>query len=263
MRAWGIGIIAILVGETVLAAGRVDFSRYEVILARKPFGEPPAEVAASPVSTPAAAAFIKDIRMCVITETPEFGIKVGFVDIAAKKNYYLGVGDTSDDGIQLVDADYEKAAALLRKGPDSFWINMSGQNIPGSGNPTQFSAAAGVATVAAVASATQPTGYVSYAERVKKRRAAMEERRRRQEEENRENPPPTSEEKDKALKEYQMELIRAGGEKGPVLPIPLTREMDDQLVAEGVLPSLDESGAASGENAPPVDDAPALELPPE
>jgi hypothetical protein len=35
------------------------------------------------------------------------------------------------------------------------------------------------------------------------------------------------------LRQYQMEVIRAGM---PPLPIPLTPEMDDQLVAEGVLP---------------------------
>ncbi|MCF7818374.1 MAG: hypothetical protein K9M54_10885, partial [Kiritimatiellales bacterium] len=35
------------------------------------------------------------------------------------------------------------------------------------------------------------------------------------------------------LQNYQMEVIRSGM---PPLPIPLTQEMDDQLVAEGVLP---------------------------
>ena len=35
------------------------------------------------------------------------------------------------------------------------------------------------------------------------------------------------------LQNYQMEVIRSGM---PPLPIPLTKEMDDQLVAEGVLP---------------------------
>ena len=40
------------------------------------------------------------------------------------------------------------------------------------------------------------------------------------------------------FKEYQMELIRAGGASGPALPIPLTPEMDAQLVEEGVLAPL-------------------------
>ena len=36
-----------------------------------------------------------------------------------------------------------------------------------------------------------------------------------------------------SLRRYQMDVIRAGL---PALPVPLTKEMDDQLVAEGVLP---------------------------
>jgi len=42
------------------------------------------------------------------------------------------------------------------------------------------------------------------------------------------------------LKAYQMELIRAQGAKEPPLPIPLTPEMDAQLVKEGVLPPAGE-----------------------
>ena len=44
------------------------------------------------------------------------------------------------------------------------------------------------------------------------------------------------EELTKHLEKYQMDLIRAGGEKGPPLPMELTPEMDAQLVSEGVLP---------------------------
>ena len=45
----------------------------------------------------------------------------------------------------------------------------------------------------------------------------------------------TKEEWKEHFKEYQMELIRKKGKAGPALPIPLTKEMDDQLVKEGVL----------------------------
>jgi hypothetical protein len=41
----------------------------------------------------------------------------------------------------------------------------------------------------------------------------------------------------KHLQEYQMDLIRSGGAKGPPLPLPLTPEMDQKLVDEGVLPA--------------------------
>ena len=43
----------------------------------------------------------------------------------------------------------------------------------------------------------------------------------------------TGEELEKHLNEYQMDVIRQGL---PPLPIPLTPEMDQQLVNEGVLP---------------------------
>ena len=49
----------------------------------------------------------------------------------------------------------------------------------------------------------------------------------------------------KHLQEYQMELIRAGGAKGPPLAIPLTPEMDAQLVKEGVLPPLENQASES------------------
>lgn len=47
---------------------------------------------------------------------------------------------------------------------------------------------------------------------------------------------PTRAALEKHLHDYQMELIRARGAKGPPIPMPLTPEMDDQLVKEGVLP---------------------------
>ena len=77
---------------------------------------------------------------------------------------------------------------------------------------------------------------MSYAERLKRRREQLEERRRREAE----TPKLTGKELEEQLKSYQMDLIRAGGEKGPPLPIPLTKEMDDKLVAEGVLPPLED-----------------------
>ena len=151
----------------------------------------------------------------------------------------------------MVDADYEKEAAKLQKGADAFWINMAGQVSPGSdGSEPVFapSPAAGPSPAGmpfATVAPPSPGGRISYAERVKLRRAAMEERRKQQEEAMKKEPVVSPEEKEKQLKEYQMDLIRAGGEKGPALPLPLTKEMDDQLVAEGVLPPQDGSGAAA------------------
>ncbi|OGV65209.1 MAG: hypothetical protein A2498_12445 [Lentisphaerae bacterium RIFOXYC12_FULL_60_16] len=70
--------------------------------------------------------------------------------------------------------------------------------------------------------------------------AELEERRRQMGE----APTIIPEELKKQLESYQLELIRAGGAKGPPLPLPmpLTQEMDDRLVEEGVLaPAGDET----------------------
>lgn len=75
------------------------------------------------------------------------------------------------------------------------------------------------------ASTNQTAQLKAYLDRAQKRREILEERRK------------AAEERQKlSLEEYQMELIRAGGKLGLPLPIELTKEMDDQLVKEGVLP---------------------------
>lgn len=58
----------------------------------------------------------------------------------------------------------------------------------------------------------------------------------------------------------QRDLLGSHSTKGPPLPIPLTEEMDDQLVREGVLPPrTDASLSARGTNAPAGQTAPPLE----
>lgn len=70
---------------------------------------------------------------------------------------------------------------------------------------------------------------MSYAER---RRLRIEEMRKRAQESRN----LSEEEVEKRLREYQMKLIREG--KTP-LPIPITEEMDAQLVKEGILPPVE------------------------
>jgi hypothetical protein len=72
----------------------------------------------------------------------------------------------------------------------------------------------------------------SYEERLRKRREILEERRRQSELQSQAGPEALKAQ----LQEHQMELIRAKGKLGPPLPMTLTKEMDDQLVSEGVLP---------------------------
>jgi len=223
-----------------------DFSRYSVILERRPFGEPPPE----PSSTNGPAAPLipyqafKDIRLVLVTKTPGFGVRVGLVDLASKKQYFLPVGG-AEDGLTVVDADYEKGCALVRKGAEECWIDMNGQiNGPSSKPAASTGVTVPVEVTVTAPGATGGLTRVSYVERLRLRREAREARLMKQLEESKKISP---EELEQQLKEYQMEIIRSG--EAPPLPIPLTKEMDDQLVQEGVLPPLDEA-AGQGEAAP-------------
>ncbi len=219
---------------TVAIVSIADFSPYEVILKRKPFGQPPVNpVAASAQAPNPALSFIRDWRMCAISED-ESGVRVGLINIKDNANYFLYVGE-SDGGVELVSADYEKESAVLRSGTETGELNMgSGAGVGGSANPVTATTAA-----SDQASATA-TRRMSYIERLRERRKAAEEMKQKEEEKRKEKEekksPASGEEVQKHLQDYNMELIRAGGDLGPPLPIPLTPEQDAQLVNEGVLP---------------------------
>jgi len=235
---------AILAATTGAAAGALthEFSRYSVILQRQPFGAPPAAPPAPAASQePAVPAepppFARQYRMCMITETATAGIRVGLVDLQTKQASFLRVGQDLD-GLMLVDADFQREGAKLRKDGREYWIYLDGTTAaPGGGarRPNPFAAAAADTARRETAARPRPPSTDNkppYAERLAKRREILEERRRRSREMEAIGPEALKTQ----LQEYQMELIRAGGELGPPLPIPLTREMDDQLVEEGVLP---------------------------
>jgi hypothetical protein len=74
---------------------------------------------------------------------------------------------------------------------------------------------------------------ISDPDRRKRTQDAADERLRKAVEAQSKIPP---EELERHLRQYNMELIRAKGENGPPLPIPLTDEEDNRLVVEGFLP---------------------------
>ena len=224
-------------GAAVTTPTALPFSRYQVILDRMPFGEPPPPprpaAVPPPSTTPPKNAFINDLRMCAITENSR-GIRVGLVDVKSKpqKSYFLRIGETQDD-LQLVEADYEGEGALLKKGNEQYWIYMSGD--PQAASPTGQASSSPSPSRPAPSSTSRRRSAVrraSYAERLAQRRADEVEARRRAAMKER----LSGEELVDKLKEYQMDVIRKGM---PALPIPLTREMDDKLVLEGVLPPIE------------------------
>jgi len=214
-------IFVLLCLAAVRGECNADFSRYQVILNRMPFGSEPSPadlvVAAKPVAP--QEMFTKNLKMCAVTRNMLTGkLQVGLVDTVAKKNYFMEVGET-EDGITVVDADYDAENALLKKGNEEVRLGMSD--------------AVAMATVAAPQSQARPGmgGRPAITVSVPRHQVIRESKV--------EPPRLTGEALTKHLQNYQMELIRAGGEKGPPLPMELTPEMDKQLVEEGVLPPVE------------------------
>jgi hypothetical protein len=228
-------------GLALVPCRAADFSRYAQILERRPFSSPISEDAAPPALTVATPpAFVQDLRMVAITESPA-GVRVGFINIREKppKPYYLYVGD-SEDGILLAEADYDKERALLRKDGEQFWMTMGAgtsgatEAVPQKPEPPKPETAVALAKIPdrpPPEASTSTNRQSAYADR---RRQRLEEMQMRAQESRN----LSEEEVEKQLREYQMKLIREG--KTP-LPIPITDEMDAQLVKEGILPPQESS----------------------
>ncbi len=135
-------LIAGVAGATgAETAGAVEFSRYAVILDRKPFGMPPV-VPAPGAGTGAAVprdSFTAYVRLTALMQEDGGQLRVGFVDKKQKdKVYMLGVGETADD-YQVLDADLPEELAKIRKGAEEQWLSMK---TPGAASPPQRAALA-------------------------------------------------------------------------------------------------------------------------
>jgi hypothetical protein len=201
----------------VALASTPGFERYQVILDRMPFGDPPpAPVAPPPAPTPPHLSFARTLRVTAMYETDDGLVRVGLVDSNGNKSFILREDGAPFEGIELVSADYAEGEVVLRKGTEMAVLRM-GEAAQSISEPPQRGARPRVATQA------------SYEERRRARTDALQQRALQPPRE----PPLTGEALEQHLQEYQMEVIRQGL---PPLPIPLTPEMDAQLVAEGVLP---------------------------
>ena len=209
-------LLSVVMTTTVAFGSVPGFDRYQIILDRKPFGDPPPP-AATPRPTPPVSpqqSFARTIRLTALLETDEGELRVGFVNSQNNDSFFLRVGE-QHDGIELVSASYEDEEAVLRRGSEMAIVNFDTGNV-------------------------EPITQQQHTDRVRARQTSYEERRRARREaaeQRRREPPPepllTGDELQQHLQEYQMEVIRQGL---PPLPIPLTPEMDDQLVREGILP---------------------------
>ena len=229
--AAGIGIMVWATGLCHAQDADTEYSRerYDVIVDRSPFGADP--LAGSEVTDQAASATLKtlekELRLCFLLKSQTGDVRAGFQNIKAKpgepKSVMLMVGE-SFRAMKLLEIDLDNSTATLQY----------------QGKPLTFELSGATPAAKAAAKTPQPPAQprrrfgggfrrnTPPPEEVQPQPAvpqeSPEEMARRQAEV-REN-----------LQQYQMEVIRSGM---PPLPIALTEEMDNQLVAEGVLPPVE------------------------
>ena len=207
----------------LLSLGAADLGKYQLILDKELFGAdppprpPPRPTPIPPVRTPS---WSKPFRMTMITFDDYSGsVRVGLQNNKTKQSVLLIEGENTHRDYKLLEADFKRGTARVsyRGTPHEFQLSQGPP--PTSSSPRRSS-------------------------RPDRSRSSRPRRPTPRSSTGRTNttaaptprPTPrfrTREELQAHLKEVQMDAIRTGK---PPLPIPLTKEMDEQLVKEGALP---------------------------
>jgi len=202
-------IILILLTSALSAlAAEEGFARYQVIIDKHPFGEEPPELETVQISLDKS--FARHLRLSMLFEGPGGDVRAGIIDTKEKKNYILSIGEI-EGGLELIEADLSASEAMLRRGSEVALFKLE------SDTPEPLS------------KSQQAARRSSYAGRRSARLAAAN---KSTEPKKPEAPRLTGEALRAHLENVQMNAIRDGL---PPLPLPLTPEMDAQLVSEGVL----------------------------
>ena len=195
-------------------------SRYTPIISRSPFGKEVAPAVHPPsialVSASTLSTLQKKYRLCFVMESESGEKLAGFENLhpapGVPKSVLLGEGERIQD-LCVVSINVSSECVKVGMGGTVIEMSLTAPAHPVSAKPSTRSSASprkfGKTTLHP-SSRKQPSP-----EELKEMRLARKKR----------------------LQAYQMEVIRSGL---PALPIPLTKEMDDQLVSEGVLPPLEE-----------------------
>lgn len=257
-------ISGVLVPPAGAISDREPFDYYRFITERQPFGSvasrtPPPAANPEPVAetqpvkpTPPQPPpkWSVTLRLCAIIKEDDAPVRVGLYDQQSKQSYWINEGEAEE--YFVVQADYDGERALIEKDGRRYWLPTEGDAYEEGAEPPPTS------TISAAARSATPTARIGTTRgaATRARRAISEPALTKEEYEEIKHtlPPPVSpdlararadgtappamtpEELTRYLQAQQMELIRAQGELGPALPVPLTPEMDAQLVAEGVLP---------------------------
>lgn len=200
------------------------YGEYQVILDQQLLGKPapvaPPVRPETPAPTPAPS-WATEYRLTMITEDLYSGkVRVGLTNVRDQSGFLLIEGEPSDQGFALVSADLNlQQAEITYQGlRHVFSLESASLPSPPPENPEPRNRSTSDRSIRrvsrpAVVSSPQPP-----------------------------EPAPTPrfsspEELQAHLQSVQMDAIRTGK---PPLPIPLTPEMDAQLVQEGVLPPLEQ-----------------------
>ena len=128
MKRWML-IGYVLAGATAWAAEPAvrPFEDYQVILDRKPFGAPPDRSQEPAKVTPVGESFAAQMILSGIYEMEDGNLRVAIVDKKDNSYFDLVVGEKSEQlGIELLDVDYEKEEAVLKKVEEVVVLRMSG-----------------------------------------------------------------------------------------------------------------------------------------
>jgi len=121
-----------------------DWSRYEVIMERAPFGsEPPPSETAEPARP--AGEFAKQYRLCMLYESVSGQLKAGLVSKVNNKNFFLQVGE-SEGGLSLVEAHLEEGLVVLQQGGETAQLRLEGVG----GDPSVAQAQKAIASAASL-----------------------------------------------------------------------------------------------------------------
>lgn len=217
--------MAIIVG-TCGADEKYDRARYELIVDRSPFGSDPLAVAegTDPIIQQAESTLKRELRLCFLQKTESGEIRAGFQNLKASpgeaKSVLLMSGE-SFHAAKLIDIDLENATATLLYQNKPVTFDLS-KTVAATTQETPQATTSRARRFGTGFRRTTPPQTQQQTEPVVQEPVLTPEEQAVRQAQVREN-----------LRQYQMEVIRAGM---PPLPIPLTQEMDDQLVQEGVLP---------------------------
>ncbi len=258
--AMAILIVVALFCACIVKASTPDFSRYDTILTKHPFGPPPPEPSTNVVDSVESVEVQEEIYVIPpgldqikVTLLSRFkGIPAaGFTDAESNKPYYLLEGQEFD-GFKLVAVDLQRATIKLRMGSYEaelpLWINPATTN---QADVATFGMAAGMphaatpgAIVATPVRAAPPTRRITPEEqkRIDELQQRREEARQKRDEERKaqaeELAKLTPKEREQRLHDINTDIII--NNSGPPLPIELNQRDMEKLSEAGFdVPGVD------------------------